>query len=113
LMDSNSWVQKYYPNRSRRELIAAHDEKNRPVKNLLEKVLNGRFGNWLDSFFMRNTVQHWQRKFNHFNPADFEVAMKSRKYVSKHHPNQFQKKVINRLTQRLSEFENKHQVNLS
>jgi hypothetical protein len=40
------------------------------------------------------TVQFWKRKFSHFDDQTFNVALKSRRYVSKHHPMYFQGKVL-------------------
>ena len=43
---------------------------------------------------------------------DFDIALKSRRNVSKHHPNLFQQKVLKSFDERVQQFEEKHQVAL-
>jgi hypothetical protein len=45
--------------------------------------------------------------------VDFDIALKTRKYVSKHHPRNFQSRVLDALDKRVSEFEIKHKIKLN
>ncbi|MBL7775888.1 MAG: hypothetical protein JNK89_07775 [Saprospiraceae bacterium] len=72
-------------------------------KKLLEHGFAYRLGRWLDRQCMRLTVGYWRRKFRHFDPATFDAALKSRSYVSKHHPLYFQKKVLDAFARRCAE----------
>jgi hypothetical protein len=92
---ANQWAYEIYPHFPKRnhEFIA----KNNTFwwKNTCEWLLSGWFGTQLDTAAMRITMWFWQRKFKHLDPKVFEIALKSRKYVSKHHPQHFQNRVLN------------------
>ena len=49
---------------------------------------------------MKITLNRWKNKFGNMTKQDFDIAMKSSRNISKHHPSNFQKKV-------LSEYETK------
>ena len=111
-MAANNWVKDYFPNHPTNEVIY-NGETSRPVAKMVEGLLDNRLGDSLDSFFMKNTLRFWKKKFSHFENDDFEVAMKTRTYVSKHHPRNFQRRVMDALDSRIKEFESKHNVRLS
>ncbi|MEO1411355.1 MAG: nucleotidyltransferase domain-containing protein [Bacteroidota bacterium] len=106
--EANHWVGSYFPHslpRSTRGTIAQHSGWG---KRLLEKLLRGRWGDWLDAFFMKRTLGYWNRKFKSLNPNNFSIALKSRRYVSKHHPQDFQHRVMNAYEARIQDFEERH-----
>jgi predicted nucleotidyltransferase len=93
LMEANEWTRSYYPQSlHQNETI----EKLQPgaMKRFNERVFGGRLGSGLDRYFMRLTLKRWQKKFGFLSNEDFEVAMKTTTNVSKHHPNNFQRKVL-------------------
>lgn len=102
---ANPWAWELYPNHPFRDNAATPPYHRGAFKKMTEWLLGGRLGEWLDHLSMGLTVRYWQRKFRHFDRGDFEVALKSRRYVSKHHPLFFQKKVLERLATRLQEVE--------
>jgi len=112
LLSNNEWVRNYLPNYNKREFKGHKANKRFTFKSFLEKLLNGKIGNYLDNKFMKITVAHWQKKFDTFNKEEFELAFKSKKNVSKHHPNQFQKKVLDRLANRISKLEKQHNIKI-
>jgi hypothetical protein len=60
-------------------------------------------GNWLNKFLMVQTFKRWRRLYEHaYSPQDFEVAFKTKAYVSKNHPRHFQKKVTQAYQDQLS-----------
>ncbi len=95
LLEKNSWIKDYYPS-----VFHADPNIEEPNRSFLQKVsekpLKGKIGNRLDNYFMRVTFKKWQKKFGFLSDEDFEVAMKTSTNVSKHHPNNFQKKVLDR-----------------
>lgn len=99
---ANDWVKYYLPNFPWR---SAEAPPHRPgaFKKMAEWALNGRVGAWLDAQAMRLTVAYWRRKFRHFDESTFEGALRSRRYVSKHHPLYFQQRVMNAYLARLEE----------
>jgi hypothetical protein len=109
---ANSWATEFLPNAKTKSASNSNPKRNYFLKSLVEFFLNGRLGESLDAYLMKLTINKWQGKFNHFTPEYFEHALRSRKYVSKHHPQNFQKKVLDSLEQRILVFENQHGLSL-
>lgn len=79
----------------------------------IESVLNTSFGEWLDDTFKIITIRKWKSKFDFMSDADFNIALKSTKNISKHHPSNFQKKVIAALNEKYEEVYKNHNIDLS
>lgn len=94
-MSDNKWVKAFH---------YQFDTHKKDIKNtpkplwsiVLTKILDTRLGEWVDELFMKITLKRWKQKFGSFDEGKFELAMKTRKYVSKHHPNDFQSKVLSK-----------------
>jgi hypothetical protein len=94
---SNKWAwQQFYPNFTPRAVSQAAALPNHWLKNAIEWCCNGRLGNFFDRAAMQFTVGFWRKKFSHFSKEEFELSLRSRKYVSKHHPTGFQNKVLSK-----------------
>lgn len=92
---ANTWVNDFFPGNGRTEFKTNHAKK--PVwSKILQGVFKGKLGNWADRKAMKMTIKRWRSKFGDFDDEKFELTMKSRRYVSKHHPNDFQNKVLTR-----------------
>ena len=100
---ANGWAQTYLPNYPWRRDEAALPHRRGFLKRCLEGLLNGRLGAWLDTRVMRLTVAYWRRKFRQFDQRTFDHALRSRRYVSKHHPLNFQRKVMAAYAERVRE----------
>lgn len=100
---ANEWVSGYLPNFPWRAVQGLPLHGKSPVKRVLERLLNNRVGDWLDRQAMGLTVAYWRRKFRHFDPQTFDNALRSRRYVSKHHPLYFQRKVMRVYTERIAQ----------
>jgi hypothetical protein len=94
-MNANKkWVTGFFPN----FLIA----ENRTAdtcpkgKRLAEGIFNNMIPGWLNNALMQLTDKWWRLKWRRKNyPAeDYELAMKTRWYVSKNHPANYQKKIL-------------------
>jgi hypothetical protein len=90
---SNAWVESYFPN-AMAEKESSSIAKKPFWSRCMSSILKGKFGESMDSRFMRFTLKRWQKKFGDFNNEKFDLTMKTRKYISKHHPNDFQNKVL-------------------
>jgi hypothetical protein len=112
LMNRNSWVRKYYPNFPLRDEHEVRPVNDSFLKRSLEKIFNGSIGEALDTFFFRLTLRHWKKKFLHFDASTFDLRLRSRKNVSKHHPNGYQEKVLHNWSERIDAFEIKYGVEL-
>jgi hypothetical protein len=104
---ANTWADNYYPNYGLRVTRGCTESAPKFMRRVGEWLLRGRIGDWLDARFMKTTMKRWHQKFNHLEKERFEVAMRSRKYVSKHHPSAFQDRVISKLQVKQQELEQK------
>lgn len=111
-LQANQWTKAYYPNYPSRSLERTPHYRKGVIQFLLEAILNTRLGERLDNYCMMKTMGYWQRKFGDFDPGIMEVALKSRKYVSKHHPSFYQGKVLNAYRENIRAFEEKNNLKL-
>ncbi|MCB0855424.1 MAG: nucleotidyltransferase domain-containing protein [Bacteroidetes bacterium] len=110
---ANPWARTIFPHFPLRDIQQIPQHRKWGIKWLLEWVFSGKLGEKLDQKFMRTTVNHWRGKFDHLTEIDWDLAMKSRKYVSKHHPQNFQLKVLTAHQEKMTQFEEKYGVILS
>lgn len=98
---ANAWVNSFFPNAVLSD-SEAQECRRGIVKQVSEWILSGSLGEKADIYFFRLTLRKWQRKFSHFNPEDFDLNMRSRREVSKHHPRGFQSTVSNALREKMT-----------
>lgn len=112
LMQANGWIKEYLPNGP----LKSDNHVRVPNRNILrraaEKLLAGKAGDKLDEICFRLTLSTWKRKFGHFNTQEFDLNMRTRKNVSKHHPNGFQVKVMRAYNEKLRSFERRFNISL-
>lgn len=98
----NQWATHFIPNRHfpSTEGVPVTVRKG-VLSRFTELLFGGGFGNWLDHRCFRLTVKRWEKKFPQFPKNEFELNLRSRKNVSKHHPQGFQFKVLNEYRERL------------
>ncbi|HMI07891.1 MAG TPA: nucleotidyltransferase domain-containing protein [Flavobacterium sp.] len=94
------------------KLDAIEDISKPKIIKVLERILDTKPGNFLDSSFKRITVSFWKIKFREMNHDEFRIALKSTKNISKHHPLNFQKKVISSLNEKYEEIKKNHNIEL-
>lgn len=111
LIETNNWALYLLPNQNI-ETTKEIPSKPSGIKSFLEKLFGILPSNRIDSFLMKMTLRKWRKKFPHLNEIDFERSMRTRKYVSKHHPQNFQKKVLNTLTEKRKDFETLNNIQL-
>ncbi len=90
---SNHWVSLFYPNKEIHIRPEVNNLKEGWVKRTMEKTLGNKFGDWLDEKCLKITLSRWKKKFPHLSSIEFDVDFRSKKSVSKHHPQGFQRKV--------------------
>ncbi|MEZ5014118.1 MAG: hypothetical protein R2794_07490 [Chitinophagales bacterium] len=92
-IQENKWTSDYYPNNAfyPSEMPTRKD----PVfKNCMEWLLGGSFGNKVDTLAFRITTYFLRKKYRTLQPEAYALNMRSKKDVSKHHPQGFQTKVL-------------------
>lgn len=98
---ANGWAWAQFPHFPLRPTTGVPACKRSWLKKGLEVLFSGKPGDWLDEKSMRLTVGYWKRKFSNLDHHTFQVALKSRRYVSKHHPLHFQQRVLERFEARV------------
>ncbi|CAN5909753.1 hypothetical protein BH11BAC7_BH11BAC7_05910 [soil metagenome] len=91
---ANKWVSLFYPNRELRPRLAVSEVVPGFFKRNMEKMLSKNLGEWLDEKCLRLTLSRWSKKFPHLSDLEFDLDFRSKKSVSKHHPQGFQRKVV-------------------
>lgn len=111
--ENNQWIREFFPNF---EIDVREDvpfNKTGTLKRFFEYLLSGKLGDKLDARFMKTTIKHWSKKFGErFTEDEFLLSFKSSKNISKHHPQNFQKRVLQQFEKKLKEIEEQHQIKL-
>ncbi|NHN27448.1 nucleotidyltransferase domain-containing protein [Flavobacterium jejuense] len=92
--EKNKWYQNFIPNKkiSTKNLIPFRKSK---MIQFSEYFYSGLFGKIIEKTSFSLTLYFWKIKFRKkMTSEDFALAFKSSKKVSKHHPSNFQKKII-------------------
>jgi len=112
--EKNQWISAFYPNFNVDDLKGIPVNNTKSPKRIIEFFLGGKFGNAMDNYFMNITINHWTKKYRQGqDDNEFNLSFKSGKNVSKHHPQNFQKKVLNRFKHKVKEIEETHNLDLS
>ena len=92
LVDSNKWIIEFLPNyvRPTTQKIQA---KTSIIKQIIEFVLGSKK---LNHFFMELTNKKWRKKWvrKNFPMEAYDLAFKTRLYVSKNHDKNYQEKIL-------------------
>ncbi len=108
-LEENRWAFSHFPNASAADGMPVHT-RGRRMQKAAEKILAGRFGNLLDDLCFRITFYYWKRKFSWMREEEFAVNIRSKRTVSKHHPQGFQFQVMERFAQRCAALEAQHGI---
>ncbi|MEZ5017823.1 MAG: nucleotidyltransferase domain-containing protein [Flavipsychrobacter sp.] len=92
---NSAWVKELLPNASWNENKTVPDNKSF-IKAFAEFMFNILWPEQLNSFLMKLTDRRWRKKWmkRNYPMAEYDLAMKTKWYVSKHHPSNNQKKVL-------------------
>jgi len=112
-ISANFWVYDHFPNFDLDKKVNSFPAKEGFIKKMSERLLGGGLGEFADKHLFNLTLNIWQNKFKHFNKTDFDLNMRSRKNVSKHHPSGFQEKVLQSWTLSKENYCKKHQVSFN
>jgi predicted nucleotidyltransferase len=113
LMRTNDWGCFYYPNLKKLKKVSGKSVSFPVVKKFAEWIFNGKAGELLDKYFFGVTFSHWQKKFGFLTDAELELNFRSRPYVSKHHPQGMQIRVLKILDEKIQTFETRFQLKLN
>jgi predicted nucleotidyltransferase len=110
--NENNWVNHYFPKFEPDLSTIKNLEKPFLIKTT-EFALNNTVGEFVDSGFKKITIAKWKSKFKNIVAEDFKIALKSTQNISKHHPSNFQKKVILALNEKYREFQKNYNIELT
>jgi hypothetical protein len=101
-LNANNWTSNFLPNRSNYDASFLNEKpKKKYLFRTVEWLLNGRLGESLEKKCFELTLSSWEKKFPGFSKEEFDLNLRSRKNVSKHHPRGYQQKVLAELNKRL------------
>jgi hypothetical protein len=109
---ANTWAGEILPNKERPR-VAGLPEGDGLGKRLLERLFRNGMGDEFDEWCMLRTLRHWRSKFAEFDREQFDLALRTRKYVSKHHPRNFQQHVLREYKDRIQRFEEEKGLRLT
>jgi hypothetical protein len=111
LFKSNGWLTGFFPNCKQRSLDAVVPASNSVVKKILENIIDLAGGSWWENYFMKLSLKRWESIYKkQYANSDFKVAFKTKKYVSKNHPRNYQKKVIELYREKMEGFSKKFNI---
>lgn len=106
---ANLWVKDYFPN-----YIVCDPNLNTPgckvhnrvsyLQKVMEFFLSGTLGDKLNERFRQTTIKYWYKHYSHIDKKERSHMFKSTESVSKAHPLNMQKKILNRYDDKLKEF---------
>lgn len=99
---TNDWS-KQFINQFQHPMKQKDITQKRGIKNLIKWILKGRIGDKLDLYLMKFTYKKWQKKFTDFDITKFELTMRTNRGISKHHPRDFQNKVLASYTKKIKQ----------
>lgn len=108
---ANSWIEGCLPNWRRRSGDGVDPLTGGFVKSMTERVADCIGGRRLDDLSHRLISGRNRRRYGHLD-VRHEVAMRSEKHASKHHPRGFQERVLRRLDDEITAFERRHGVSI-
>jgi hypothetical protein len=114
LLQANRWMIDFFPNYQPRPIQDVPPSTSGRLKVFVEHVINLLGYRWIDTMLMNLFLKRWKKLYQHnLVGEDFKVAFKTKKQVSKSHPNHYQKKVLELYNQRLRDLREKFSSVLS
>lgn len=111
--ESNAWVTSFFPNKNRTDFDAIQPIVKKKGIAALERFLSGTIGQKTEQLTFKTTFGFWKLKFEKKLASEFSIAFKSSKRVSKHHPSNFQKRIIDALNKKYEELYATHRILLT
>lgn len=108
---NNIWINEYFSN-FKPNVNTINSSEKTYFTIFLEFLFNNKLGNVIDTSLKTLTLKKWNSKFHYLNEDDIKIALKTTKNISKHHPTNFQKKVINALNEKVEEVQIKFNIEL-
>ena len=108
----NGWVADYLPQWKATTSLQAATRRPFGPARMVESILSGDRGDTLDDRCHGLVERHNLRRYSHMEQAEFDLALRTAKGVSKHHPQSLQARILEQFDRRIQEFERRHGVDL-
>jgi hypothetical protein len=107
----NNWINNFFPNFEHQTNSTLTTFKPWFSK-MIELIFNSKIGMLLDRLLKSFTLKKWNSKFHYLSSDEFKIALKTSNNISKHHPSNFQKRVIDSLNIKIEEVKLKYQIEI-
>jgi len=105
LLAQNGWIKSFFPNYKGRSVEDLVPEEKSGVQRIGEYIINFLFANKLEKLFKSISMKRWLRHYGReYDREDFQVTFKTTDSVSKNHPHNYQRKVMEAYKQKLGDF---------
>lgn len=111
--EANNWIKSFFPNYPMRDVSNVPGTKRKITQLFIEPLFNNNFGGKLDDYFMNLFIKHDNQMYGNLSCEIYDVAFRTRKNISKHHPNHYQHKVLGLLKEKMKQLETRHNIILS
>ena len=107
---SNDWVKDFFPNYNLCDPLlhtsgCRVNNRKSKVQRVIEFFIPGKIASALDKKLMNMTREHWKKKYPHLQDDERNHMFKSTETVSKTHPGNMQKKILNMYNRKLQEYD--------
>ncbi|HZE84472.1 MAG TPA: hypothetical protein VE035_09190 [Puia sp.] len=111
--EANNWTNEYLPNYQHKKCQPEGRWHDSFLKKILEKLLDGRLGNWLDEYFQGLTSRRWQEKEARgaLNIKGEKMKLHTGKHFCRPNPEVLQKRVTAAYSNKLKVLEMRLQLN--
>lgn len=107
---SNMWVNDYFPNINLFEPVEQIIETKKSNKTRsIEFLFDNFIGTFLNYISMRFITKKWKHRYKKHNNNPY----KSKKGISKHHPENYQDRVLRKINEQYQIFEEEHGIKIS
>ncbi|MBK6537562.1 MAG: nucleotidyltransferase domain-containing protein [Ignavibacteria bacterium] len=108
-LEANSWIKEFFPNYRIGDPYfnsSGFKVNNRKsyFQSIAEIIFMGKTGDKLDVYFREKTIKHWNKKYSNYDKEERERLFTSTSGVSKTHPGNMQKVILNNYRERLKRF---------
>ena len=111
--ERNRWVNAFLPNLPKRDVSQVPESKRKFFQIIIEPLFKNKLGDYLDDYFMNLFRKHDKKRYGNIKHDVYDIAFRTRKDISKHHPNHYQHKVLSSLNEKLQQLEAQHNIILS
>lgn len=104
MLNNNLWTNNYFPNYPVSENVDVYNSQLF-VQKVLEKLLNNRIGDWLDSWVLRKSIKMRKNKVasKYFENPDLYINFQS--HIAKDHVNENYPNVIKEYSRKIKEYQ--------